>query len=253
MNNSGLYIGGKTNKMDLKTRLSVLDQIYKIYDRMVEDWDIACRQYCSECCTRNVIMTGLEGYKIMTYLISQGKSEEFKIIEAESDKQRFQPRITTNALAALCMKGEEPPEEENEASWGNCPFLQNNECPIYPARPFGCRCFVSKQKCAEIGFADMEPFMFAVNTVFLQYIEHIDSGGYSGNFTDVLRFMASEENRQSYSEGTLKHDCGNLIPNQPIRTLLIFPEHKKQIEPVLKQLAEIKIPGEFAGTHIGPR
>lgn len=235
--------------MDLKTRLSVLDQIYKIYDGIVENWDTACRQYCSECCTRNVILTGLEGYKIITYLISQGRSERLRVIEAESDKKRFQPRMTTNALAALCMKGEEPPEEENESSWGNCPFLQNNECPIYPVRPFGCRCFISKQKCAETGYADVEPFMFAVNTVFLQYIEHIDAGGYSGNFTDVLLFMASEENRQSYSDGTLKHACKNLITNHPIRTLLVFPEHKERIEPVLKQLTDIKIHCDFSRFH----
>lgn len=231
--------------MNSKSRLSVLDQIYKIYDEITANWDLSCRKYCSECCTRNVILTSLEAYKIAVWLISQGKSDQFRFIEAELPLKRFQPRISTNALAALCMKGEDIPDEENNASWGKCPLLQNKECPIYPVRPFGCRCFVSKKRCAENGYADVEPFMFAVSTVFLQYIEHIDAQGFSGNFSDVLRCMASEENRQSYSDGILKNACENLIPNEPIRTLLVFPEHKEQIKPVLKRLAEIKIPERF--------
>ncbi len=135
--------------MNLDTKLIVLNQIYKIYDEFAETLDVACKQHCAQCCTRNVTLTTLEGYKIADYLISNGKSDLFAKLKDESDKKRFQPLTTTNQLAEICMRGQEPPEEENDPSWGSCPFLTNNECPVYPVRPFGCRCFVSKQNCSE--------------------------------------------------------------------------------------------------------
>jgi hypothetical protein len=66
--------------MDLSDKIDVLDQIYKIYDSFVDGFELACRKYCSTCCTRNVTMTSLEGYKIADHLIENGKTELFKKI-----------------------------------------------------------------------------------------------------------------------------------------------------------------------------
>ena len=33
--------------------------------------------------------------------------------------------------------------ETLDPSWGACPLLFNDACPIYTLRPFGCRCMVS--------------------------------------------------------------------------------------------------------------
>ena len=115
-------------------------------------------------------------------------------------------------------------------------MLTDNECPIYPARPFGCRCFISKHHCTEKGYAYVDPFVITVNNLFLQYIEHIDTKGFSGNMTDVMLFMESEDNRDSYRKRSLKRIEKTLIPNLPIRAVLIPPEHKTRIKPFLTRI-----------------
>lgn len=225
--------------MDLSDRIDVLDRIYKIHDSFTDDLEPACQKYCSTCCTRNVTMTTLEGYKIANHLIENGKSELFKKIKDESYKKRFQPIITTNKIADLCIQGKEIPDEEIDSSWGSCPLLINNECPIYAARPFSCRCMVSKTKCVDK--AEMDEFVLTVNNVFLQYIEHIDQQGFSGNFTDVLLFMESEDNRKSYAMKNLANPEEGLIKNLPMTLLLVPPEHKNKIKPIINSLQTIKV------------
>ena len=184
-------------------------------------------------------MTSLEGYKIADHLIENSKSELFKKIKKESYKKRFQPKITTNKIADLCIQGKEIPDEKIDSSWGSCPLLINDECPIYTVRPFSCRCMVSKTNC--IDKAEMDEFVLTVNNVFLQYIEHIDQQGFSGNFTDVLLFMESEDNRKNYSMELLKNSWKGLIKNMPMSILLIPPEHKNKIKPIINSLQTIKV------------
>jgi hypothetical protein len=227
--------------MDLNSKLAVLDQIYKIYDKFVAKLDIACKKYCAGCCTRNVTMTTLEGYLIATHMISYGKSGLFEHIERAIPKKRFQPQTTTNRLADLCMKGEDPPVEIHENSNGCCPLLKDNLCPIYPVRPFGCRCFVSKEDCRKKGYAQVDPFVITVNNLFLQFIEHVDSQGFSGNLIDVLIFMASEKNRRNYQRNTLDYPDTGLISNLKITVLMIPPEHRVKIRPILNALKKISV------------
>ena len=225
--------------MDLYTKLDVLDQIYNIYNSFTDSLELACQKYCSTCCTRNVAITSLEGYKIADHLIENGKPELFKKIRNEFNIKRFQPKITTNKIADLCIQGKKLPDEEIDSTCGSCPLLINDECPIYSVRPFNCRCMVSKINCVDK--AEMDPFVLTVNNVFLQYIEHIDQQGFSGNFTDVLLFMESEENRKSYSMEVLKNSGEGLIKNTPMSILLIPPEHKQRIKPIINSLQTIKI------------
>ena len=225
--------------MDLNSKLAVLDQICRIYDEFVAKLDMACKKYCAVCCTRNVTMTTLEGYLIVTHMISNGKSGLFENIERAIPKRRFQPRTTTNRLADLCMKGEDPPVEIHENSDGSCPLLKDNLCPIYQVRPFGCRCFVSKKDCRKQGYAEVDSFILTVNNLFLQFIEHVDSQGFSGNLIDVLKFMASKKNRHNYKRNTLDNPDTGLIPNLKITVLMIPPEHRVKIKPILKDLQSI--------------
>ena len=225
--------------MDLYTKLDVLNQIYKIYDELTESLELACQKYCSACCTRNVIITTLEGYKIADHLIENEKSELFKKIKDESSKKCFQPIITTNKMADLCIQGKELPDEEIDSSWGSCPLLMNEKCPIYNVRPFNCRCMVSKTNCVDK--AEMDPFVLTVNNVFLQYIEHIDQQGFSGNFTDIMLFMESEDNRKNYGMKNLRNPEKELIKNLPMTLLLVPPEHKNKIKPIINSLQTIKV------------
>jgi len=223
--------------MDLSDRIDILDRIYKIYAAFTDSLELACQKYCSTCCTRNVTITTLEGYKIADHLIENGKSELFKKIKNESYKKRFQPIITTNKIADLCIQGKELPDETIDRSWESCPLLINDECPIYEVRPFSCRCMVSKTNC--IDKAEMDPFILTVNNVFLQYIEHIDQHGFSGNLTDVLLFMESKNNMKSYIMEVLKNPGKELIKNLPMSILLIPPEHRQQIKPIINSLQTI--------------
>jgi Fe-S-cluster containining protein len=225
--------------MDLNSKLAVLDQIYKIYDEFVAKLDIACQKYCAGCCTRNVTITTLEGYFIATHMISSGKSSFFENIESALPKKRFQPLTTTNRLADLCMKGEDFPEEKHDDPNGRCPLLNDNLCPIYPVRPFACRCFVSKKDCRKQGYAEVDPFILSVNNLFLQVIEHVDSQGFSGNLIDVLKFMSSKNNRRNYKKNTLNNLDTGLIPNLKITVLMIPPEHRVEINPILNALQNI--------------
>ena len=225
--------------MDLNSKLAVLDQIYRVYEEFLHTLHIACKKYCAECCTRNVTLTSLEGYLIATHMISYGKSGLFENIERALPKKRFQPLTTTNRLADLCMKGEDPPQEKHDDSNERCPLLKNNLCPIYPVRPFSCRCFVSKKDCRKQGYAEVDPFILSVNNVFLQFIEHVDSRGFSGNLIDVLKFMASKINRHNYKKNPLNHPGTGFISNLKITVLMIPPEHRVEITPILKALQNI--------------
>jgi len=222
--------------MNLEKKMVVLEQIYEIYDNFTKGLDVACKKYCANCCTRNVTMTTLEGYKIADFLELRGKTDLYTKIQKALYKKRFLPEITINMLAERCLQGEDIPAEESDARWGACPLLINKECPIYMVRPFGCRCFVSESNCMENGYAEVDPFVLTVNSVFLQYIEHVDKDGCFGNLTDVLLFMQTEDSRKLFEKEILKCEDTWMISNRPIKAFLIAPEHKARMEPILKAL-----------------
>jgi hypothetical protein len=87
----------------------------------------------------------------------------------------------------------------------------------------------------------MDPFILTVNDVFLQHLEHIDAQGYTGNFADVMQFIESGENRQNYAAGQLKAAPDGLVANQPVFVLMIPPEHRERIQPVLTQIRSIQV------------
>ena len=226
--------------MELSEKLAALEKIYGIYDKFAASLDLACRKYCAHCCTTSVTLTTVEAYKIVMELESNPKVGWIEKIRPAAAQTHFKPKITTNQLANLCAQGLEPPEEEN-SEWNPCPFLTDDLCTIYAVRPFGCRCLLSRHDCGTEGYADMEAYVLAVNTVFLQCIEHMDDRGCTGNLLDMLEVMASEENRQAYEKKTLKCSAVGLITNQPLNILMIPPEHRTKMEPVLRSLQEIHI------------
>lgn len=225
--------------MDLNKKLAALGKIYRIYDDFAGNLDIACRKYCSLCCTVNVTMTTLEGYKIAESLLREEKRHLFERIRCSYPVQKLRPRETINMLAELCMEGMNLPEEDNSFP-GKCPLLVDNECPVYDERPFGCRCFVSTQNCAESGSATIDDFVLTVNNIFMQVIEHVDAGGFSGNLTDVLLFLEDPENRVTYLSSKMINPSSVLIRNHKLKILMIPPEHRKVAQPILDALNKLK-------------
>jgi Fe-S-cluster containining protein len=227
--------------MMLEKKIAALDRIYAAYDRVCATLDVACKKYCARCCTSNVTLTTLEGYKIVDHLIAAGKLNIIDELKHTVATTRYQPQISTNRLAELYAAEAKVPEEEMAAEWEDCPLLTKTVCSIYNLRPFGCRCFVSRKNCAEMGFADIDDFTASVNTVFLQTIEHLDADGCCGNLIDVLQVMESEENRQAYAKDRLKCETNGLIVNWSLKVLMIPPEHRTKMEPILEELRRIKI------------
>ena len=226
--------------MNLNNKLTALDQIYQIYDDFAASLELACKKFCSHCCTTGVTLTTVEGYKIAEKLESEEGGQWLENISHASKQPHFQLKITTNQLANMCAEGMEPPVEEN-TEWNPCPFLTDNLCPLYTARPFGCRCLVSRHDCGKKGYAEVDDFVLSVNTLFLQTIEHMDAGGCTGNLLDILGVMAQKENRELYAEGKLNCRHPGLVANQPLKILMIPPEHRTRMEPILKSLQEIRI------------
>jgi hypothetical protein len=64
--------------------------------------------------------------------------------------------------------------------------------------------------------------------------------GFSGNFADVLLLLASKKNRDHYAMNTLKRPGTGFIPNFQITVLMIPPEHRIKIKPLLDALIRIK-------------
>jgi len=95
--------------MDIQTKLALLDQVYRLYDEVVDTKTLACQRYCSDCCTRNVALTTLESYRIVDHLIGNDQIELLQKLLLASTQQRFQPRTTTNRLSELCMTAEDLP------------------------------------------------------------------------------------------------------------------------------------------------
>lgn len=216
-------------------QLAVLDQLYRIYDQFTASLPLACRKFCADCCTCNVAITTLEGRKILSGLDGDTRTPFMEKLKQQSGRPRFIPKFTTNRLADLCLAGEDPPEEAIDPTWGSCPLLTDDACPIYDTRPFACRCMVSTQRCGESGAADMDDVTLTVNHIFLQYIEHIDQNGYSGNFSDVLAHLHRHETGAAAAGLP-----DTLIPNTPMTTLMIPPELREKIMPVLAAIQAIK-------------
>lgn len=214
--------------MELKEKLTILIEVYHIYEGFLKSYAFACKRYCSDCCTCNVTMTTLEAFYLVDNMILENRIDLFSKLDKIPEK-RFQPKYTFNRMAAFYSQGKDIEEEPCDPSWGRCPFLSGNECLFYHFRPFGCRCLVSATCCTETGFAVMDPLVITVNNLFMQFIEHVDIDGYSGNFVDVLKWMENKENRELYEQGCLRELPQDLVGNTAIPLLMVPSEHRSKV------------------------
>ena len=225
-----------TIHMIITSKIALLDRLYKLFDGFAVKETFACKRQCATCCTGNMTLTTLEGYKIISLLDARLKSTLMQQVSGAVEQKRFKPQITINQMARRCMTGHEIPEEILDPTWGPCPLLSQKECPIYPIRPFGCRCMMSKTICAETGYADLDAFTLTVANLFNQCIEHLDQDGMTGNLIDVLLFLDDKNNLLTYQSDKVEPTAKGLIPNSPIPVLMIPPEHRERIKPLLQFL-----------------
>ena len=225
---------------DMPRKLMALQTFYRIHEKTLEPVELACKKGCSVCCTRNVTLTSLEAYYLMSHLGPDGRDAALSRIQNQAHLRHMIPSITLNRMAEMCMNGQEPPEDESDPSWGPCPLLQDGLCTVYEVRPLACRVMVSRAHCSDSGFADMDEFLVAVNNVLMQYLEHIDAGSIMGNMNDLLPVFADEKHRDSYwKTGHLNLSSGRFIKNQPLTMLMVPPEHRERIQTVLRDIEKV--------------
>jgi len=217
-----------------------LNDIYELYDRIIGSTARACGPGCAGCCTCNVILTGLEARMITDRLPSPRREILHAAITHGFPAKRYIPKMSTNRFASLCRENADLPEEENDPAWGTCPLLENDLCTIYDVRPFGCRAMVSETHCRKTGSAQMPAWVLTVNNVFLQAIEHLDQNGHSGNLSDMLLLTLSENavTGQEHQNHDPKNK-GLFVKNEPINCLMIPPEHRAQLAPIVKNLSHL--------------
>jgi len=205
-------------------KIEILETIYTLHENLMSEMDLACLPGCDLCCTRNVSVTSLETDLISEHLDKAVRPDLYESLAAAKNLPRFQPLVTTNGLAHLCRLGKEPPEETVNPDWRPCPFLDDHRCSIYSVRPFACRCMVSRTVCQHGGQAEIEDYLLSLNTVFMQFIEHADARGFTGNLIDML---------QPESDEAINSNC---IPNRPIEMILLPPEHQTRGQQVIAKL-----------------
>lgn len=222
--------------MMVRNRLNALKQFYEIHDEVTADVQTACAKGCAACCTCNVTVTTLEGLLVFEFLLAAGRIAEVDAIIDSMPPSRYQPRLTLNQIVALYASGQEPPEEGNDPSAGRCPLLKDGICSIYPVRPFGCRAMLSASDCAVQGEAEMPPLVLTVNNVIIQYLEALDQPGRTGNLLDILSLMAQDPFRQEYEDEKGAAPSLSLPANQPFPVLMVPPEHRRDIGPLIHSL-----------------
>ncbi len=221
------------NTRQYLTNLDRLREIYFLYDRFMAYETSVCKKRCADCCTCNVTITSLEADLLLSSLSPvEKKALDIRIIRYFPQK-RFVPKMTVNTFARWCMEGRNIPEEENDPAWGHCPLLADDLCTVYDARPFGCRALMSRHLCRDKGHARIPPRVMTANNLFLQAIEHLDSQGFSGNLSDMLTWFPADEPVPPEDR---------FVPNEAIPVLMVPPEHRSDMAPVIQQLSTLLIP-----------
>ncbi len=228
---------------DVKEKQDLLFYVYRVFDAFTEARTrMACERGCSFCCTRNVTLTTLEARPVLSEL---KKSGNLQLLNQQEllEGNLFRPEYTINDLALAFSSGKEPPEENTVRGEGFCPLLEKGQCLVYDFRPFACRSFFSLEKCRPEKGALVASSLIAVITVGQQIIEHIDSGGFFGNLTEILLWLRDEtEDGGSRSGSGL--DLNDFPLNKKLPGLVIQPEEAEEIQPFLSRLFNGLVNGE---------
>ncbi len=217
------------------TALDRLREIYHLYDRHMASEASVCKEKCADCCTCNVTITALEADLLLASLSPVEKTALYNRIIQNFPQKRFIPKMTFNTFARWCMEDRNIPEEENDPTWGTCPLLADDLCIVYDARPFGCRALMSQHLCRDKGHALIPPRVVTANNLFLQAIEHLDSQRFSGNLSDMLTRL------QEHEPGPADE---RFVPNEAIPVLMVPPEHRSDMAPVIQQLSTLLTPDD---------
>jgi len=224
----------------------ILKKIYTLFSRWNSTGKIACRRRCAVCCTRNVTITALEGEIILRYVI-HNNIEHWFAEKLRQDLTHHRPPMTTNDFARACLQQRDVGISE-ESSPDPCPFLENNLCRIYPARPFGCRMMISETTCTAQKPAILSDHYLSASTAVAQIIEHLGQKEYWGNMLDVLPALCdiSEYSSVARHLTTTAMMQGRLrtLTAKPLPGFLFTEEEEETVAPLLKTIFNTEIKGK---------
>jgi Fe-S-cluster containining protein len=225
----------------LEKKQTLLSYLTRAFDAYVDGMHpVVCKPGCASCCTEHVTVTTLEAHRVYARLTeaATGSADPFP----PAGPGPFRPTYTTNDFAAACFEHRELPEESPGPTLSPCPFLSNDRCSLYDARPFACRSFLSLENCRQAGQAEIPSALASVIGVCQQIIEHIDVGGYYGNLSDMLHALAKDSAAEAYANG---ENMGSVpMPNtRSLPGFLIPPEDQQEVSAFLSRLFSIKIDG----------
>ncbi|MBW2108443.1 MAG: hypothetical protein JRI36_07260 [Deltaproteobacteria bacterium] len=229
--------------------MEALDRIYACYDALAKDFTTACTRGCSLCCTQDVTLTSLEGRYLLRHILKNGREDLLLSFHDNPALETAGRVVTTNEFAQLCFSGKDLSEDGIPSARQPCKLLSHGQCAVYEARPFGCRCFFSTRPCEKEACAVVDPFLLTLNTVFLQFIEHIDRGGFFGKLEHVVVAL---ERRIPYTAAGGGTWPPALPTNCSIPGLLIPPEHRSRMEPIVSNLVQIAS-GIIRTGHANPK
>jgi Fe-S-cluster containining protein len=225
----------------------ILEKIFDRYAAWTAGETFSCRKGCALCCTQHVMMSAAEGHYIYEHIRRRNMGQWLGERLAYAAGPRPPVRLTTNGFARLCLaRSAADCEAEQPAMAAVCPFLAEDCCQIYEARPFACRCFASSRDCHESGTASLSEKLVLLNTVVMQVIEHAGQGDAWGNMLDVLLVQSHQQaNREvgEYIRDAALHAAAQagVVRAEPVPGFLLKPGEEHEVQQFLQALFAEKI------------
>ena len=225
---------------------TILQTIYRIFDSWAGQFTLGCRKGCAACCTRDVMATAVEGEVVMDYIFTN-HMENWLVAKLDLDLPGTAPSCTTNEFAQACFEGSErdPAIGSNN---GICPFLENNGCPIYPARPFSCRSFASVERCKPGFSAVIPPYYLTAVTAVSQIVEHLSQRHYWGNMLHILYLIAqqssdTEDKHYPENKKRLVRAQTSCLTSKPLPGFLVSQKDYPHVEPLVREIFTAEVDG----------
>ncbi len=225
---------------------NILKTIYRIFDSWAGQFPLGCRKGCAACCTRNVMATAVEGEVVIDYIFIN-RMENWLVAKLDGDLPGIVPSCTTNEYAHGCLEGAEL-EPATGSNNGVCPFLENGECSIYPARPFSCRSFASVERCTSVSSAVISPHYLTAVTAVSQIIEHLGQRYFWGNMLHILYLLAQQSRDTedtNYPENKKRRVVAqtSCLTSKPLPGFLISEEDYPHVEPLIREIFAAEVGG----------
>ncbi|MFP3982720.1 MAG: hypothetical protein ACLFV2_03405 [Desulfurivibrionaceae bacterium] len=234
--------------MRQKIKRQALLKIFEVYQGWADNKEFACAKGCSACCTRNVMMTALEGELFLEQMREKGLQQ--RLTERSIGESGAVCVQTMNEWAEQCISGKYESKESIQENLESCRFLAEDQlCLIYEARPFACRCFASLSPCRHMGAASQPGWLTAVNTSVMQIVEHLGQGEIYGALDNIIPALCSRGENNDLAGFPPKQQDGGSKPTdglrlaKPLPGLVIEQEDRETVSLFLDSLFAARVEG----------